>query len=72
MEAFKDEKTFGPYQLHARIAEGGMAEVVLGTSQQKEFQGQFLAIKRLRPHLNSNKPFVNLLIHFLHILTYVH
>lgn len=63
MEAFKDEKTFGPYQLHAKIAEGGMAEVILGTSQQKEYHGQFLAIKRLRPHLNSNKPFVNLLIH---------
>lgn len=63
MEAFGDEKTFGPYQLHAKIAEGGMAEVMLGTSQQKEFQGQFLAIKRLRPHLNSNRPFVKLLIH---------
>ncbi|MBN8555126.1 MAG: serine/threonine protein kinase [Deltaproteobacteria bacterium] len=63
MEAFPSEVTFGPYQLHAKIAEGGMAEVFLGTSKQVEYQGQFLAIKKLQTRLNSNKPFVNLLIH---------
>ncbi len=63
MEAFKEAFPFGPYSLWARIALGGMAEVLLGTSDKREFQGQFLAIKRLLPHLNSNKAFVDLLIH---------
>lgn len=63
METLPQAQVFGPYRLHAKIAQGGMAEVYLGTGQQKEFQGQFLAVKKLLPHLNTNKPFINLLIH---------
>lgn len=40
-----------------------MSDVFLATSNQKEFHEQFLAIKKLLPHLNSNRPFVNLLVH---------
>jgi serine/threonine protein kinase len=63
MEAFPSALVFGPYLLHAKIAQGGMSSVFLATSTQKELAGQFIAIKKLLPHLNSNKPFVNLLIH---------
>jgi len=63
MEAFPEPLAFGPYQLHAKIAQGGMAEVLLGMSEKRAFDGEFLAIKKLLPHLNANKPFVNLLVH---------
>lgn len=63
MEAFPESVPFGPYRLKAKIAQGGMADVLLATSTQKEFLGQFIALKRLLPHLNSNKAFVDLLIH---------
>jgi serine/threonine protein kinase len=63
MESFTSPKPFGPYFLHAKIAQGGMSDVFLATSSQKELADQFLAIKKLLPHLNSNRPFVNLLIH---------
>lgn len=63
MERFKEPLTFGPYHLFAKVAQGGMAEVFLATSTKADLQGQFLAIKKLHQHLNSNKAFVNLLIH---------
>ncbi|MDB5037751.1 MAG: hypothetical protein JWQ35_1279 [Bacteriovoracaceae bacterium] len=63
VESFDNPLPFGPYFVHAKIAQGGMADVLLATSSQTELQGQFLAIKKLLPHLNSNKPFVNLLVH---------
>jgi len=63
MEAFSESVEFGPYRLKAKIAQGGMADVLLATCSKKEFQGQFIAVKRLLPHLNSNKAFVELLIH---------
>lgn len=63
MEAFPEIEEFGSYRLQAKIAQGGMADVYLATSIKKELQGQFIAIKRLLPHLNSNKAFIDLLIH---------
>jgi len=64
METLGKPTPFGPFLLHARIDSGGMAEVYLATSKQKEeLNLQFIAIKKLLPHLNSNRPFVNLLIH---------
>lgn len=63
MESYKKPLNFGPYRIFAKVAEGGMAEVFLAMSAKKEFQNQFIAIKKLHPHLNANKPFVNLLIH---------
>ncbi len=63
MEAFPHPIEFGPYKLYAKVAAGGMAEVFLATSPKPEFHNQFIAIKKLHPPLNANKPFVNLLIH---------
>lgn len=63
MEIFEKPVSFGDYQLFAKVDQGGMAEVFLAVSAKKELQGQFLAIKKLLPHLNANKAFVNLLIH---------
>lgn len=63
MEVLHQPRSFGSYKVFAKIGHGGMAEVFLGASKQKELQNQFIAIKKLLPHLNSNKPFVNLLIH---------
>lgn len=63
MEIFEKPVSFGDYQLFAKVDQGGMARVFLAISPKKELQGQFLAIKKLLPHLNANKAFVNLLIH---------
>ncbi|TVQ80698.1 MAG: serine/threonine protein kinase [Bradymonadales bacterium] len=63
MEVFPDIESFGPYRLLAKVGEGGMAEVYLALSTQKELEGQFLAIKKLHQKLNENRAFVNLLIH---------
>lgn len=63
MEIFPEPQKFGQYRLFAKVDQGGMAEVFLATSTKKELLGQFLAIKKLHKALNSNKPFVNLLIH---------
>ena len=63
MVIFEKPVSFGDYQLLAKVDQGGMAEVFLAISPKKELQGQFLAIKKLLPHLNTNKAFVNLLIH---------
>lgn len=63
MEVFPEPQKFGQYRLFAKVDQGGMAEVFLATSTKKELLGQFLAIKKLHKALNSNKPFVNLLIH---------
>jgi len=63
MEAFPKPQSFGPYRIYAKVAAGGMAEVFLATSSKQELANQFIAIKKLHPPLNANKPFVNLLIH---------
>jgi len=63
MEAFPRPQSFGPYRIYAKVAAGGMAEVFLATSTKKELVNQFIAIKKLHPPLNANKPFVNLLVH---------
>ena len=64
MEALEPPLSFGPFKLFAKIDKGGMAEVYLGVhTQKKEFANELLAVKRLLPHLNANRPFINLLIH---------
>jgi serine/threonine protein kinase len=63
MESLSKPGRFGDYVLHAKIAQGGMADVYMATSSKTELTGSFVAIKKLLPHLNSNKAFVDLLIH---------
>jgi serine/threonine protein kinase len=63
MESLSKPSRFGDYFLHAKIAQGGMADVFMATSSKTELTGSFVAIKKLLPHLNSNKAFVDLLIH---------
>jgi len=63
MESFAKPLRFGDYLLRAKIAQGGMAEVFMATSTKPELATNFIAIKKLLPHLNSNKAFVDLLIH---------
>lgn len=55
-------EAFGKYQLLARVASGGMAEVWLARSS---FIGGFeklLAIKRIRPELSQSQSFVSMFI----------
>ena len=63
MEALPKPLRFGDYFLQAKIAQGGMADVFIATSVKEKFSHDFVAIKKLLPHLNSNKAFVDLLIH---------
>jgi serine/threonine protein kinase len=63
MELFEKPRRFGDYQLYAKVAEGAMVEVFFATSQKKELDGQFLAVKKLLPNLNLNQAFVKLLVH---------
>lgn len=66
MDALSPPIQFGAYRLVARVDRGGMADVFLGLHAQPSKLGTshpFFAIKKLLTHLNSNKPFVNLLIH---------
>lgn len=62
-EIYDNPIRFGSYRLLAKVAQGGMAKVYVANSSKKEFQGQFLAIKKLHEALNANQAFVNLLIH---------
>ncbi|PIR23140.1 MAG: hypothetical protein COV44_04045 [Deltaproteobacteria bacterium CG11_big_fil_rev_8_21_14_0_20_45_16] len=62
-EIYDNPIRFGSYRLLAKVAQGGMAKVYVANSVKKEFQGQFLAIKKLHEPLNANQAFVNLLIH---------
>ncbi len=63
MEVLPTPIRFGHYAIHAKVGEGGMAQVFLATCLKEELNGRIIAVKKLHPHLSSNKPFVNLLIH---------
>ncbi len=63
MDALEKPQKFGFFTVHAKIAQGGMADIYLATCSKPELHTQFVALKKLLPHLNSNKAFVNLLIH---------
>jgi serine/threonine protein kinase len=54
--------TFGPYRLLERIASGGMAEVFRAKRTGVEGFEKVLAVKRILPHLSSNKEFVEMFI----------
>ena len=54
--------SFGKYEILARVAAGGMAEVFKARQEGLEGFRRTLAIKRILPHLSSNSEFVDLLI----------
>ena len=57
-----DREVYGKYQLLARIASGGMAEVLLARSSSVGGFEKILAIKRMHPRLGMNQGFVSLFI----------
>ena len=57
MEGFSEPLEFGPYRVFAKVAQGGMAEVLLATSSQPEYQGQGIGVLRVNgPGINEPKP----------------
>lgn len=50
--------TIGRYQLHARLAHGGMATVYLGRMQSPAGLGRTVAVKRMHPHFAEDPAFV--------------
>ncbi len=53
---------FGKYVLLDRIAVGGMAEIFLARQEGLEGFEKTIVIKRIRPHLSSQKAFVNMFL----------
>ncbi|HYH99364.1 MAG TPA: protein kinase [Hyalangium sp.] len=63
----------GRYRLSARIATGGMAEVYLGRRIDEDGQrGQAVAVKRLLPHLVSDRRIVQMFLNEARITAQVH
>lgn len=54
---------FGKYRLLERIAMGGMAEVFLAVRGGLEGFEKVVALKRMRPHLSREDPFVRMFLH---------
>ena len=52
----------GRYEILARIASGGMAEVFLGRTIGEAGFERLVAVKRILPHLTSNETFVSMFI----------
>ncbi len=63
----------GRYRLSARIATGGMAEVYLGRRIEEDGRrGQAVAVKRLLPHLVSDRRIVQMFLNEARITAQVH
>lgn len=60
--ASKDARRFGKYTLVDRIAVGGMAEIFLARQAGLEGFEKTIVIKRIRPHLSSQKAFVKMFL----------
>jgi len=58
----KDARRFGKYTLIDRIAVGGMAEIFLARQAGLEGFEKTIVIKRIRPHLSSQKSFVKMFL----------
>ena len=56
------EEYFGDYRLIERIGIGGMAEVFLARRSGVAGFEKEIVIKRIRPHLNEQKSFVNMFL----------
>jgi serine/threonine protein kinase len=61
-EDSKDSSDYGRYLLLERIATGGMAEVFRAKRKGVEGFEKIVALKRILPHLSSNKDFVDMFI----------
>ncbi len=54
--------SFGRYQLHERIASGGMADVFKARMVGEEGFEKIVAIKRILPHLATNEGFITMFV----------
>jgi eukaryotic-like serine/threonine-protein kinase len=61
-EELKIRQRFGKYVLLDRIAVGGMAEIFLARQEGLEGFEKTIVIKRIRPHLSSQKSFVKMFL----------
>jgi serine/threonine protein kinase len=56
----RDARDFGSYQLLAKLATGGMAEIYLARPQSQEASKDLLVLKRILPHLAEDEHFVTM------------
>jgi hypothetical protein len=61
-EGTDDQSDYGRYVLLERVATGGMAEVFRAKRKGVEGFEKVVAVKRILPHLSSNKDFVDMFI----------
>ncbi len=68
-----DSSWFGRYRLSARIATGGMAEVYLGRRIDEDgSRGPAVAVKRLQPHMLSDRRIVQMFLNEARITAQIH
>jgi len=56
----REARTFGSYELVAKLATGGMAEIFLARRTDATAAGQLVVIKRILPHLADDEHFVTM------------
>ena len=56
----RDARDFGSYQLLAKLATGGMAEIYLARPQTPAGSKDVLVLKRILPHLAEDEHFVTM------------
>ncbi len=56
----REARTFGSYELVAKLATGGMAEIFLARGTDAAARGQLVVIKRILPHLADDEHFVTM------------
>jgi len=56
----RDARDFGSYQLLAKLATGGMAEIYLARPQNQAGSNDLLVLKRILPHLAEDEHFVTM------------
>jgi eukaryotic-like serine/threonine-protein kinase len=62
MPGIMDGATIGPYRLHEKIAQGGMAELYKADYVREDGFKRTMAVKRVLPHLAENQDFIDMFI----------
>lgn len=61
--AVEEERSFGDFELLARLGEGGMAHILLARRKTEDGGKELVALKRIRSHLATSESFLSLFSH---------